>query len=434
MKSAMIMMIAVSMIFTAYSQDTTEYNEPAGLVNVIEENGVTTIWLGSKEILNLEESDEGVQIKVHDDDLVTILHDDNRVIFKLKGSEISEILNENAVTSEEDINKAIGEINEQLLRELENSKIDEDEVDIEIEDDEVHFDLEEFGLLEIRDYDDGVKITIREKPLLDYREDSDTTKIRFGKKGIKIIEDEDGNTSVKVLDIEDEEEDTEFDDEVSDKHRGKDFKGHWAGFQIGLNNYFDPDFNLSRTEGEEYMDLNTGRSVNVNINFLEYGVGLGTDRIGLTTGMGFEFSNYFFDNNNNIVKNQETGFIEELDYNDLGINLAKSKLTTTYLTVPLILETQIGGNKRSKRLHISAGIIGSLKIGSHTKVVYKESGSKQKDKNRDDFNLNSLRYGLTASIGYQALNLYANYYLMPLFETDKGPELYPFNVGVAFFF
>ena len=432
MKRAMIILITVTMIFSAYSQDTTEYNKPEGLVDVTEKDGVTTIWLGNKNLMNLVESDGGVQIKVHDDDLVTILHEDNRVILKLKKSEISEMLNENAITSEEDINKTIGEINEQLLRELEYSEIDEDEVDIVIEDDEVHFDLEEFGLLEIRENDEGVKITIREKPLVDYREDNDTKKIQFGKKGIKIIEDKDGNSSVKVLDIEDE--DTEFDDEVADKHKGKDFKGHWAGFQIGLNNYFDPNFNLSRSEGEEYMDLNTGRSINVNINFLEYGVGLGTDRIGLTTGMGFEFSNYFFDNNNNIVKNPETGFVEELDYDDLGIKLTKSKLTTTYLTVPLILETQIGSKKRSKRLHISAGIIGSLKIGSHTKVVYKESGSKQKDKNRDDFNLNSLRYGLTASVGYQALNLYANYYLMPLFETDKGPELYPFNVGIALFF
>ena len=43
------------------------------------------------------------------------------------------------------------------------------------------------------------------------------------------------------------------------------------------------------------MNLNTGKSWNHNLNFLEYGFGLGTSYVGLVTGMGFEFSNYVFD-------------------------------------------------------------------------------------------------------------------------------------------
>lgn len=434
MKKIVVLIAIVFMCIPAFNQDTAAYSEKRDLVNVIEEDGITKIFIGDKNIMHLEDAEDGVQIKVHDDALINIVHENDKVVLKLKNSEISEILDENQITSEEDVNNAIGEINERLLQKLENSEIDADEVDVEIENDEVHFSIEDRGLLEIREYEDGVRITLREKPLVDIQENRDTTKIRFGKKGIKIIEDEDGNTSVKVMDVEEDEEKEIAGEHEEKKRRGKDYKGHWAGFEIGLNNYVDPNFSMSRSEGEEFMDLHTSRSINVNINFLEYNVGLGTDRVGLTTGMGFEFSNYFFDNNNNIVKNPETGVIEELDYTTLGIDLSKSKLTTTYLTVPIILETQIGGNKRSKRLHISAGAIGALKIGSHTKVVYKESGSKQKDKNRDDFNLTSLRYGLTTRVGYQALNVYANYYLTPFFEKDKGPELYPLNIGLAIFF
>ena len=50
------------------------------------------------------------------------------------------------------------------------------------------------------------------------------------------------------------------------------------------------------------MDLNTGRSWNFNLNILEYGIGLGTDKIGIVTGLGFEWTNYVFDDQNSITK------------------------------------------------------------------------------------------------------------------------------------
>lgn len=423
----LILYLLVMMVVPVIAQDTTLYKDAHSIVKVIEDDGVTSIFLGDINILDLEETTDGIQVMVHDDDLINLVHEENRVILKLRRAELSEILENNELYGEEEINLAIGEINEQLLAELENSKIDDDEIDIEIEEDEVYLDIAENGILEIHERDDGVKIIIRQKELVDIEENRDTTKIRFGKKGIKIIENDDG-TSVEVHDVDEET------GKFKEKNKKQKFNGHWAGFEIGLNNYLDADYSMSRTGENEFMDIHTGRSINVNINFMDYGVGLGTDRIGLLTGMGLEFSNYYFDNNNNIVKNPVTGEINELNYNIYDINLTKSKLTTTYLTVPVILEAQIGGAKRSKRLHVSVGAIGALKIGSHTKVVYREHGSKQKDKNRSDFNLSALRYGATARIGYQALNLYANYYLTPLFEKDKGPELYPFNIGLAVHF
>jgi hypothetical protein len=112
--------------------------------------------------------------------------------------------------------------------------------------------------------------------------------------------------------------------------------------------------------------------------------------------------------------------------------LEKSKFTTSYLTVPLLLEFQVPAGRRNKRLFISGGVIGGLKIGSHTKVVYKEDGNRKKDKNRGDFNLSPLRYCVTARIGYRALKVFANFYLTPLFQEDTGRELYPFSVGLVF--
>jgi hypothetical protein len=429
MKKVIILIAIIFLSGSIFGQETDTVPDKSEIVKITDEAGVTKIIVNGNVIMDLEETENGVQLNVFDENVVELLHEENRVVLKLKEDALSGMLDENESPTKEDINLAIGEINEQLLSKLENSEIDENEVDVEIQNEEVHFDIEDNGLLEIREYDDGVKINIREKPMVDIEENRDTTKIRIGKKGLKIIEDGDG-TTVEVVD-EDEFDDS---DDNEKERRGKDFKGHWAGLELGLNNYMNQDFNISRDENSEFMDLNTGRSINVNINFLQYNLGLGTDKVGLTTGLGIEFSNYFFDNNNNIAQNEETGEIYELDYDVIGINLSKSKLTTTYLTVPLILEAQIGSRNRSKRVHLSGGVLGALKIGSHTKVVYKENGSKQKDKNRDDFNLNSLRYGITARAGYKALNLYANYYLTPFFEDGKGPELYPFAVGFALVF
>lgn len=251
----------------------------------------------------------------------------------------------------------------------------------------------------------------------------DTTKIKLGDKNINIIEDDEG-TNVQIRDAE------KKDDEEKEARKKKKFKGHWTGFEIGLNNFFDSDFSMSRPPEENWMDLNTGRSWNVNLNIHQTSFGLIGNRFGLVTGLGFECNNYQFDGDNSIE--EVGGVIQELDLTDYSLN--RSKLTTTYLNIPLLLEVQIGGEKRSKRMYISGGVIGGLKIGSHTKYVYREEGRKEKLKNRDDFNINPLRYGLTVRAGFHQAKIYAVYYPVSFFEKDKGPELYPFNIGLSFGF
>ncbi len=255
-------------------------------------------------------------------------------------------------------------------------------------------------------------------------ENNDTTRIKLGSKGITVIEGENG-TKINMNELE--EENKEQGDNEKDHDGHKKFKPHWAGFQMGLNNFVNSDFSMSRSGEDAFMDLNTSRSWNYNINFLEYGLGLGTDKLGLVTGLGLELSNYNFDQGNTIEKNPN-GEITGV-FLPSTVSIIKSKLQTTYLTAPLLLEGQIPAGK--KRIHISGGVIGGLKLGSNTKVVYRENGNKQKDKTRDDFNISPLRYGVAFRIGYRGLNVYANYYLTPLFETGKGPELYPFAIGLT---
>lgn len=258
---------------------------------------------------------------------------------------------------------------------------------------------------------------------------NDTTNIRFKRKTVKIVEDN-GETQIFVKKHKNK---SDWDWMWDDNDR---FQGSWSGFSMGLSNFVDKDFSLSRVAGEQYMDLNTGKSWNMNINFAQYSINFVNDKFGLVTGLGLEWNYYRFDNNNSIQKNSTTGEVEELDLTQAPYdnwNIEKSKLSTTYATLPILLEIH-SSSSQSNGIVFSAGVIGGLKLGSNTKIVYKENGDKNKDKTKDDFNLSPFRYGVHARLGVGDWMIYGTYYLTPLFEKDKGPELYPISVGFALSF
>jgi hypothetical protein len=273
--------------------------------------------------------------------------------------------------------------------------------------------------VEVIETPEKTRVTLGENEVLIVEENGDTVKVKLGSRGISIVEGDDG-TEIKVLDMDEEKK--------TMTPKKKRFRPHFAGFEIGLNNYLTPNFDLNLPEDQRFMDLNTGRSWNWNLNIVDYGFGFGTDKVGLASGLGFEFINYNFDGQNGIRKDPVTGNIVEY-VPDYAGNITKSKMNITYMTAPLFLEFQIPAGR--KRIHIAAGVIGGVKLWSNTKIKYKVSSEKSKEKAKGDYNLSPLRWGFTARVGYRMINLYANYYMTPLFKENRGPELYPFSVGLA---
>jgi len=256
---------------------------------------------------------------------------------------------------------------------------------------------------------------------------NDTTNIRFKRKTVKIVEDGEETQIFVKKHQKDDDWNWFWEDE-------DDFKGSWSGFSVGLSNFVDE--NLSLTDGgADYMDLNTGKSWNMNLNFAQYSINLINDKFGLVTGLGLEWNYYRFDNNNSIQENPITGEIEPIDLDILQPtwNIEKSKLSTTYATMPILFEVHSSSYQHSG-IVLSGGLIGGIKLGSNTKIVYKENGDKNKDKTKDDFNLSPFRYGIHARLGVGDLLVYGTYYFTPLFEKDKGPELYPISIGIALSF
>ncbi len=279
------------------------------------------------------------------------------------------------------------------------------------------------GAVEVIETPERTKVTLGQNEVLIVEENGDSIWVVLGSRGISIVEGDNG-TEIKVIDMDDYPR-------KSTGNKKKRFRPHYAGLEIGLNNYVTSDNSMVLPPEYAYMDLNTGKSWNWNINIIDYGFGLGTDKVGIVTGLGFEFINYNFDGQNSIRKDPNTREIVEYVPAYAG-NITKSKFNMTYMTAPLLLEFQIPAPH--KRIYISAGVVGGLKLWSNTKIKYTVSGEKSKEKAKGDYNLSPLRWGLTARVGYRALGFYATYYMTPLFKPGTGPELYPFNIGFAFSF
>ena len=148
----------------------------------------------------------------------------------------------------------------------------------------------------------------------------------------------------------------------------------------------------------------------------------------MVLGAGWTFYNYRTDLPYHFRRDEETG-------KTIGVetdrNVEKNKITTSFINIPLLFEWQIPASEPFHRFYISAGPYCGFKIGGHTKMVYKEDGNRNKDKGKDDINLTAFQYGAMVRIGYRFINLYATYNFSTFYTENRGPELYPFTIGLS---
>jgi hypothetical protein len=303
---------------------------------------------------------------------------------------------------------------EDKLEKLENLENNQDEIDSteteEISESEYNSDDDDND-------DDNVNVEVGDK-IFSVHEDGDETIIRFGRKEYRIVEENDGIAIFR----------SSADGHSHHMHEHDRFRGHLGGLELGFNSYLTDFWSTTLEPEDSYLDLNTAKSYNFNFLLPSLNIGF-TRHLGLATTLGINFSKYRFDGNNSIDKDENGVIIPQ--YPEEGTTYSKSKLATTYATLPLILEAQIPLSNRDRTINIGAGVIGAAKLGSHSKVVY-YTGGKEKNKEKDDFSLNTFRWGATARIGYEFVQIYGTCYFTDMFEQGKGPVLNPFEVGIAF--
>ena len=204
---------------------------------------------------------------------------------------------------------------------------------------------------------------------------------------------------------------------------------NWSGIELAENGFLTAGNNVSLPAKNDYMSLNYGlRNLSWNLNLFEKDFRFAHEHLQIVTGLGFSFNG--FNIKNKATLNADSSYTSNLNnINSNSITLVKNKLKESFVTVPLLLELNTS-KLRSKNFHIALGAIGGLKIGSSTKQVYTEDNKTYKDVRRNDYNLYPFKLDATVRVGYGIFTMYATYSLTPLFQTGKGPELYPFNVGI----
>ena len=255
-------------------------------------------------------------------------------------------------------------------------------------------------------------------------DNNDSVRIRIGNVEIEVYDGE--HTRVKVgpgkLEVDDAGK-VKF-----KKEKKARFNGHWSGFNLGVNGYLTPDRKIDLPQEYDFLNLRYEKSINVQLNLFEQNFNLIGNKLGLVTGLGFEWNNYRF--NNQVILDPDKDKIAQAEPAiNKGVS-TKSKLNVRYLNVPLILEFQTNPKSNLNSFHIGAGVIGGVRVGSHSKNVFEDNG-RRKEKIRDDFHLNPLKADATVRIGWGKLNFYGSYSLLSLFRENKGPELYPFSAGIT---
>jgi len=274
--------------------------------------------------------------------------------------------------------------------------------------------------------DDDVDLKLGNKTVI-VKEDGDTVRIRWGQTELLVI-----------------------DDLVQITRKPKKRRSHWAGVDLAINGFLNANkgFDLSNDPSQvnidpekvtQFMELNYAKSWSFSLNFMEFYIPISTHHFGLVTGMGTEWSNYEL--KHNVKLNAEGGSfvhstVDEFNKNytwgevDTILDYSKNRFKTWFINAPLLLELNTG-NKANKSFHISAGAIFGFNLQTKMKYKYRFNGDNKKEKDKQSFNTNPFRVSATVRAGVGWFNVFVKYSLTPLFESGRGPELYPFTAGVT---
>jgi len=235
----------------------------------------------------------------------------------------------------------------------------------------------------------------------------------------------------------DDDEDDDRSREIQRKYSHYRGTRHSFNFDFGTNNFLEegkfPDADGAqytvRPWGSWYIGLNSVLRTHVTGKFF------------IEWGAGVSWYNFKFQDDATLITQDENdvqGIYFSQDPRD--VSFVKSKLTVSYINASIIPMIDVGGSARKSRFwdsHNSAFRIGAgpyvgYRIESHSKLVYKEDGDKEKDKESDNFYLNNFRYGVRLQLGIRSADFFFNYDLNELFVADKGPQLNAFSFGVTF--
>ncbi|MEA5098974.1 MAG: outer membrane beta-barrel protein [Bacteroidales bacterium] len=148
----------------------------------------------------------------------------------------------------------------------------------------------------------------------------------------------------------------------------------------------------------------------------------------ISSGIGYESNIFRFENN--VVLTTINGD-RRIDFETNNLIDAESKLVARYVTVPLFIKYRV-----VKNFTLHAGAIAGVNFRTSSTGFKRDYEQQNKDIEErwgtkyDNFK--PLKLDVQAGFGWNSVNFYAKYSLIPLFKDNKEIELYPYSVGVSF--
>lgn len=242
---------------------------------------------------------------------------------------------------------------------------------------------------------------------------NDTTKLKIKGKKILIIE-EDDSTIVKV------EKDKKW---WQTENTGNDNVQHFNGLYLGITGLRNPQNTLNLNPSTIKLDY--AKSFNVNVNLFEKSARIIGEYFKVSTGLGLNMASYRLMDNIELVKTP-TGIAE---IKNPTVNYRKNDLNTATLTVPILFGISTS-QMQDKGFKLAFGGEAGYLFNSNIRRKYDMGNETFKPKVKSDFYLNRFTFSAIARIGINDITFYGQYNLVSLFEKNKGPEIYPFVVGI----
>lgn len=233
-----------------------------------------------------------------------------------------------------------------------------------------------------------------------------------------------GNVDADDDDDNDKDDDNDDNDKKSNEPREvrkfKRTRGE-TYFDLGLNNYLT---NGQFPNQSEPYALRPFGSRYVAISYVyNTRIGGGKSPLGISYGLEASFYNFMFDGNQRIRRGtDQVEFVDVLNDQNRAITLRKSKLTAIYGSIPIMITLDFdrrGGSRSGEgRFRLGLGGYAGYRLHSYSKI--KEDDGR-KNRERNSFYLNNVRYGLQGMIGVGSIDLIFKYDLSPLFDNNQGP-------------
>ncbi|MFC7668816.1 outer membrane beta-barrel protein [Hymenobacter humi] len=248
--------------------------------------------------------------------------------------------------------------------------------------------------------------------------------------GVSVTTDENGNKSYGSMETKSKEQRQAQRDSNRVKALQRKSSSINLIMDVGLNALVNqkPNVGLGQTGN---VDLRTAGSRYINLGFdSETRLGGKRSPVSLIVGPEFSFNNFMLSGNNKWVNaDGVTTVVKETD----GRQFEKSKLTTSSVNLPLMLQLKLHDSHGKSTFHLGAGGFVGYRLGSHTKLKYISEGNVYKDKDEGSYNLENFLYGAQGTIGYGSLQLFAKYNMNELFKTNAGPSAQVLSFGLRIF-